>query len=71
VPATGVPLSVPVPLPLSVNARLPGSATPPRVIDGAGVPVVVTVKLPSVPTVNVVAFALVIVGSEPVENVNG
>ena len=40
-----------------------GSATPPRAIDGAGDPVVVTVNEPAVPTVNVVALALVIAGT--------
>ena len=43
-PAAGVPLSVPVPSPLSVNVTPPGSATPVRVIPGVGNPVVVTVK---------------------------
>ena len=33
--------------------------------DGVGVPVVVTVKLPAVPAVNVVALALVIAGAVP------
>ena len=42
VPAAGVPLSVPVPSPLSTKVRLRGSGTPPRAIDGAGKPVVVT-----------------------------
>jgi hypothetical protein len=32
-------------------------------MDGVGDPVVVTVKLPAVPTVNVVLLALVIVGA--------
>src|SRR5712691_10625288 len=63
VPAFGVPESVPVPLPLSTKVTPPGSATPPRAIDGAGNPVVVTVNVPGVPTVNVVLFALVIAGA--------
>jgi hypothetical protein len=36
VPAAGVPLSVPVPSPLSVNVTPPGSATPARVIPASG-----------------------------------
>jgi hypothetical protein len=55
-----MPLSVPVPSPLSTNVRLNGNASPPRVIAGAGKPLVVTVKLPFVPTTNVVLLALVI-----------
>ena len=62
-PAAGVPLSVPVPLPLSTNVTPPGSATPLRVIAGAGKPVVVTVNVPGGPTVNVVRFALVMAGA--------
>src|SRR6266446_4742930 len=63
VPAAGVPLSVPVPLPLSVKLTPDGSAAPPRVIDGVGKPVVVTVNEPAWPTVNVVALALVMAGA--------
>jgi len=63
VPAPGVPASVPVPLPLSVNVTPLGSATPPRPIDGVGNPVVVTENVPAVPTVNVVALVLLIVGT--------
>src|SRR5712691_10538078 len=62
-PAAGMPLSVPVPLPLSVNVTPAGRAAPPRAIDGGGNPLVVTVKVPAVPTVNVVAFALVMAGA--------
>ena len=62
-PAPGVPLSVPVPLPLSTNVTPAGSATPPIVRAAAGNPLVVTVKDPSVPTVNVVLAALVIAGA--------
>ncbi len=58
VPAAGVPLSVPVPLPLSMNVTPPGNA-PVEVIDAVGVPTVVTVKVPRLPTVNVVLVALV------------
>jgi len=61
--APGVPASVPVPLPLSVNVTPLGSATPPRPIDGVGNPVVVTENVPGLPTVNVVALALLIVGA--------
>ena len=62
VPAAGVPLSVAVPFPLLTNVTPLGSA-PVSVTDGVGVPVVVTVKLPAVPTVNVVLLALVIAGA--------
>jgi hypothetical protein len=61
--AFGVPANVPVPSPLLVNVTPPGNATPPRAMDGAGKPVVVTVNVPGVPTVNVVALALEIVGA--------
>ena len=54
VPAAGVPLSVPVPLPLSVKVTTDGNATPPRARLGAGKPLVVTVNEPGVPTLNVV-----------------
>src|SRR5438132_3352738 len=64
VPAAGVPESVPVPFPLSPKLTPLGSETPPRAIDGAGEPDVVTVNVPAAPAVNVVAFALVIVGAE-------
>src|SRR5262249_6054828 len=56
----GVPLRVPVPLPLSTNVTPSGRAVPLRVIGGVGVPVVVTVKVPAWPTVNLAALALVI-----------
>ena len=48
-----------VPFPLSTNVTPLGSV-PVAVRDGVGVPVVVTVKLPAAPTVNVVLVALVI-----------
>ncbi len=63
VPAAGGPLSVPVPLPLSTNVTPAGNAVPPIAIAGAGKPDVVTVNDPAVPTMNVVAFALVIAGA--------
>ena len=63
VPASGVPLSVPVPSPLSTKVSVPGRAAPPIAIAGAGKPVVVTVNVPACPTVNVVALALVISGA--------
>ncbi len=62
VPAAGVPLSVPVPSPLSTNVTPAGSAAPVRVIAATGKPVVVTVNVPGVPTVKLVVFALVIAG---------
>jgi hypothetical protein len=63
VPAAGVPLNVPVPVPVSTNVTPFGSA-PLAVIDGFGFPVAVTVKLPPEPTANVVALALVIDGAD-------
>ena len=45
-PAAGVPLSVPVPLPLSTNVTPAGSATPPIASVGSGRPLVVTVNDP-------------------------
>ena len=62
VPDAGVPLSVAVPFPLVTNVTPLGSA-PLSLTDGVGVPVAVTVKLPAVPTVNVVLLALVIAGA--------
>ena len=63
VPAAGVPLSVPVPSPLSTNVTPPGSATPVRVIAATGDAVVVTVNVPATPTLKLVVLALVIVGA--------
>ena len=51
-----------MPLPLSTKVTPLGRAAPPRAIDGFGDPLVVTVNVPALPTVNVVAFALVTVG---------
>ena len=67
VPDAGVPLSVPVPLPLSLNVTPLGSV-PASLSDGVGAPVVVTVNVPAVPTVNVVLFALVMLGAVPPPN---
>ena len=61
-PAAGVPASVAVPSPLSTKFTPPGSA-PVSVRPGAGKPVVVTVKVPGEPSVNVVPLALVIEGA--------
>ena len=51
-----------VPFPLSINVT-PLGAAPVSVSESVGVPVAVTVKLPVVPTVNVVLLALVIAGA--------
>ena len=59
VPAAGVPLSVAVPFPLLTNVTPLGNV-PVAVRDGVGAPVVVIVKLPGVPTANVVLVPLVI-----------
>jgi len=61
VPAAGVPLSVPVPFPLSPKVTPLGSE-PVSVREGVGVPVVVTENVLAVPTVNVVPPALVMTG---------
>ena len=61
-PAAGVPLNVAVPLPLLTNVTPLGSV-PALLSEGVGAPVVVTVKLPAVPTANVVLLALVIDGA--------
>jgi hypothetical protein len=64
VPAAAVPLSVPVPSPLSTHVIPAGRAAPPRVIVGTlnGNPAVVTANVPAAPTEKVVAAALVIAG---------
>ena len=64
VPDPGVPLSVAVPFPLSLKVTPLGSV-PDSLSDGVGDPVVVTVKLPAVPTAKVVLFALVMLGAVP------
>jgi len=58
VPAAGVPLSVPVPFPLSLKVTPFGSA-PVSVEAAAGKPVVITVNDPDVPTVIAVVLGLV------------
>src|SRR5713226_572773 len=60
--AVGVPLSVPVPLPLSRKVTPAGKA-PLSVMLGVGNPVVVTLNVPATPTWNVAAFTLVIAGA--------
>src|SRR5258708_6632599 len=66
VPAAGVASSVAVPLALFVNVTPEGKAPVSVIVLAAGDPVVVTVNVPATPTVNVAAFALVIVGPAPV-----
>ena len=61
-PAAGVPASVAVPFPLSVNVTPPGNV-PTSEMLGVGAPVVITVKLPIEPAMNVVLSALTIVGA--------
>jgi len=62
VPDAGVPLNVPVPLPLSTKVTPLGSA-PVSVRADTGKPVVITVNEEDVPTVNVVLLALVMTGA--------
>ena len=62
VPTAGVPLNVAVPLPLSTNVT-PAGNTPASFNAALGLPVVVTVKVPAMPTANVAFAALVIVGA--------
>jgi hypothetical protein len=61
-----VPLTVGVPdkIPVSGLKVTPFGSVPLSLRAGAGVPVVVTVNDPAVPTVNFVVFALVIAGGE-------
>jgi len=61
VPAAGVPLNFAVPFPLFTNVTPEGNA-PDSVIVGAGVPAVVMVNVPAVPTLKAVLAALVIAG---------
>src|SRR5258708_35355203 len=53
--AVGVPLSVPVPLPLLRNVT-PGGKVPLSVMLGVGDPLVFTLNVPAAPTWNVSAF---------------
>src|SRR5260370_5339151 len=62
--AVGVPLSVPVPLPLLRNVTPLGKA-PLSVMLGVGDPVVFTVNVPAAPTWNAAAVALVNFGGWP------
>jgi hypothetical protein len=62
VPAAGVPLSAPVPFPLSAKVTPLGSV-PVSVSAGVGDPVVVTVNVAAAPIANVVLLALVITGA--------
>jgi hypothetical protein len=68
VPLPGVPLRVPVPLPLFLNVT-PFGNVPDSANDGIGKPVVVTVNDPATPTVNVVLVALVMDGGMPTVSV--
>ena len=58
-----MPARVPVPFPLSKKLTPAGSATPPRVSEGVGNPVAVTVNDPATPTSKVAAFPLVMAGA--------
>ena len=64
VPAAGVPLNV---LVAELNVTPVGNV-PVCVTVALGLPVAVTVKLPTLPAVKVVAFALVIAGACPGNN---
>lgn len=59
--AVGVPLNVPIPLPLSTYVTPVGSA-PASAMAGTGLPVVVTLKVLNTNCVNVALFVLVIAG---------
>ena len=63
VAATGVPLSVAVPFPLFMNVTPAGSGPVSLIAVTEGEPVVVTVNVPSLPTVNVAVLALVMAGA--------
>src|ERR1700722_8375643 len=65
-----MPLSVAVPFWLSTKLTPLGSALPDSLNLGVGVPVVVTVKLPSVPRAKVVLLALVMAGGGSAANVS-
>ena len=61
-PAVGVPARVAVPLPLLVKVT-PVGRVPLSAMEGVGVPVDVTVKVPAVPLVKVLLAAEVMVGA--------
>ncbi len=63
VPGPGVPASVPVPLPLSTKVTPAGNVHPLNASAADGTPIDVAVNVPAWPTMNVVAFALVICGA--------
>ena len=63
VPAAGMPVSVPVPSPLSTRLT-PLGGVPVRVSAGVGEPDVVTVKLNDWPTIAVAVARLVMAGTE-------
>ena len=58
-PDAGGPLSVALPFPLSVKITPVGSV-PDSLKDGMGVPLVVTVKLPATPQVNMLLKLLMV-----------
>ena len=60
VPAAGVPLKTPV---AALKVTPLGSVPPVKESVGAGTPLAVTVKVPAVPTTNVVLFVLVNAGA--------
>ena len=62
VPGSGVPDSVAVPSPLSAKVT-PAGKVPVSLIDGVGLPVVVTVKVAAEPAVKVAVLALVTAGA--------
>ena len=68
-PTAGVPLNLAVPFPLFTNVIPEGNA-PDSVIVGAGVPAVVMVNVPAVPTLNAVLAALAIAGPALAVSVN-
>jgi hypothetical protein len=62
-PDAGVPLSVPVPFPLSTKVTPFGKVAPPSLTAGGGKPVVITVNDPGEPTVNVTLVGLMMAGA--------
>ena len=69
-PAVDVPARVAVPSPLSVKV-IPAGSAPVSVTEEAGSPVVVTVEVNGVPTVEVAAAALMMVGATCSVTTNG